>query len=162
MTAHILNYCFCLAPLFPGHQAPSSSSSSSAQTLSAAKLLLSIRRKIEKVVLLDDLITNPYDQEDAEEHATVERVRLSTNGRQGLRVWGGGPFLCGKSNCFYWIFDGTNGSLLLAGNGYQLAFKKTLHGGLYDVEAKQQLGERDTALIVYGFDGRRYRPVKSP
>jgi len=119
-----------------------------------------VRQRIEKSVLVDNLITSPIDQSDVEEEARVARVRLGPGGQEGLRVWGGAR-LCGMHNCPVWIFDRTNGGTLLDGGGYEMDFRRTLHHGLYDIEIKAGQGAIYGERNFYEFDGKRYQQVRS-
>lgn len=129
-------------------------------SLADARLSPFVRKRIEKVLLLDNLITSPYDQDDAKEQTKVLPIRLGPEGRKGLRVWGG-AMLCGNHNCQLWIFDPKNGAKLFEGSGYEVDLKSSLHHGLFDIEIKvgegAVYGERD----FYEFDGESYRRVRS-
>lgn len=131
-------------------------------TLANSKLSARVRRRIERAVLLDNDITDPYDKEDAEGQVLVSRVRLGPEGRSGLRIWGGDAWrLCGKSNCDFWIFDPISGAELFIRNGYELNFSKTVHHGLYDIWTKHQYGAMSGQFDFYQFDGKQYRHTGS-
>ena len=127
--------------------------------LADAKLPYQVRRQIEKVIFPDNVVTDRYDKEDAEEHTHVLRVLVGPKRRMGLRVWGGDLHLCGKSNCSIYLFDPSNGSELFGSDGYELAFRPTVHKGFFDIQTKHQLGAGSTQLDRYQFDGKQYRLV---
>lgn len=129
-------------------------------SLADARLSRLVRKRVEKVVLIDNVITDPYAQGDVLEATKVVSIRLRPGKRLGLRVWGGG-LICGKSNCPFWIFDPANGYMLFAGNGYRLDFQRTLHHGLFDIKTTHQLGATSGQYDYYQFDGRQYQQVNT-
>lgn len=130
-------------------------------SLASVKLRRVVRQRIEKVVLLDNLISAKYDQEDAKQDSPVSCVRLGSNRKPDLLVWGGGSQLCGKSNCLLWIFDPLDGALLFQGDGYDLSLRETSHNGHFDIQTKHQLGATSVELDVYYFEQKRYERVES-
>jgi hypothetical protein len=122
-------------------------------SLAEAKLSPLVRRRIEKVVLLDNLITEKDRQEDAEERAKAVLVRLGPGERKGLRVWGGDQNLCGKSNCSFWIFDPGDGSMLFAGNGYRLDFRSTMPMGFTTSRRRINWERRAESMTTTGSMG---------